>query len=399
MHYFRFAIALAIGGLTAGAQDPAASVEEIDYGIQLDTVIQEYDGTFSWFHPRSASIPGAGKDGAPAVVITMQKWFSSASDFFSGLSVLRSDDMGTTWTGPEERPELAWREEENGVTVGVCDMTPGYHPATGKVLGIGHTVRYVNDKLMPDPRPRETAYTVYDPATLGWTDWRTLDMPDEARFFSSGSACGQWLNQADGTVLAPFYFKAADAKTYASAVMRCAFDGTTLSVIEIGEPIEHDVVRGVYEPSLARYKDKIYLTLRNDDRAYVAVSDDGLRFGPKQPWLFDDGEELGSYNTQQHWATHKGGLFLVYTRRGADNDHIVRNRAPLFVAQVDPEHLRVIRATERVAVPERGAMLGNFGVTQITPDETWITVGEGMYKPEQALARGANGRVYAARIK
>ena len=50
-----------------------------------------------------------------------------------------------------------------------------------------------------------------------------------------------------------------------------------------------------------------------------------------------------------------GGLFLVYTRRGANNDHIPRNRAPLFIARVDPGKLHVIRATERIAIPERGA--------------------------------------------
>jgi hypothetical protein len=31
----------------------------------------------------------------------------------------------------------------------------------------------------------------------------------------------------------------------------------------------------------------------------------------------DDGAELGSYNTQQHWLSHGDGLFLMYTRRGA----------------------------------------------------------------------------------
>ncbi len=82
-------------------------------------------------------------------------------------------------------------------------------------------------------------------------------------------------------------------------------------------------------------------------------------------WTFDDGKELGSYNTQQHWLTHDDGLFLVYTRRGAGNDHVMRHRAPLFIAQVDPLRLRVIRATERVLIPERGATLGNFGAAPI----------------------------------
>ena len=76
--------------------------------------------------------------------------------------------------------------------------------------------------------------------------------------------------------------------------------------------------------------------------------------------------------------THGEDVYLVYTRCGAGNDHIVRHRAPLFIAQVDMDRLCVIRDTERVLVPERGARLGNFGVTTISENETWVTVAEWM---------------------
>ena len=118
--------------------------------------------------------------------------------------------------------------------------------------------------------------------------------------------------------------------------------------------------------------------MRNDLRGYVAVSDDGLHYGPPQPWTFDDGEELGNYNTQQHWVVHSEGLFLVYTRRGAGNDHVFRHRAPLFIGRVDPDRLCVIRESERVVVPERGARLGNFGITAASPQESWVVVAEWM---------------------
>ena len=155
--------------------------------------------------------------------------------------------------------------------------------------------------------------------------------------------------------------------------------------------------RGVYEPSLTFFEDRYYLTLRNDIKAYVTVSDNALHWQPIKPWTFDDGSELGSYNTQQHWATHSDGLFLVYTRRGANNDHIPRSRAPLFMARVDPEKLLVLKSTERILIPERGAMMGNFGVSNIDKNETWVTVGENMHPPEN-LDRGADGSVLAARI-
>lgn len=121
-------------------------------------------------------------------------------------------------------------------------------------------------------------------------------------------------------------------------------------------------------------------------------------------WRFDDGKELENYNTQQHWVTHRDGLFLVYTRRGATNDHVFRHRAPLFMAQVDPQRLCVIRSTERILVPERGARLGNFGVTEVNAQETWVTVAEWMqtWPPNIIIPPGnqygADNSVYAARI-
>ncbi len=115
--------------------------------------------------------------------------------------------------------------------------------------------------------------------------------------------------------------------------------------------------RGLYEPSLTQFQGRYFLTMRNDVRGYVARGKDGLHFDQQIPWAFDDGQELGSYNTQQHWVTHSDGLFLTYTRRGAGNDEILRHRAPLFMAQVDPDRLCVIRSTERVVVPKLGATL------------------------------------------
>ncbi|MCC6822231.1 MAG: hypothetical protein IT579_15980 [Verrucomicrobia subdivision 3 bacterium] len=140
-----------------------------------------------------------------------------------------------------------------------------------------------------------------------------------------------------------------------------------------------------------------YVSVSNDERGYVSVSNDGLQFAAPAPWRFDDGTELGSYNTQQHWLAHSDGLFLIYTRRGANNDHIVRHRAPLFMAQVDPTTLRVLRRTEKVVVPERGAELGNFGAATISASESWITVAEGMFMKD-SRARGAEGATLVARI-
>ena len=97
--------------------------------------------------------------------------------------------------------------------------------------------------------------------------------------------------------------------------------------------------RGLYEPSLAVWGGRYFLTMRNDTAGYVSVSDDGLQFGEPRTWIWEDGSEIGNYNTQQHWVTHRDQPYLVYTRRGLQNDHVFRHRAPLLIAEVDPERL------------------------------------------------------------
>ncbi len=46
------------------------------------------------------------------------------------------------------------------------------------------------------------------------------------------------------------------------------------------------------------------------------------------------------------------------------------------MAQVNPSTLEVIQATEKVLIPEDGVALGNFGVTEVSPSETWVTTTE-----------------------
>ena len=48
-------------------------------------------------------------------------------------------------------------------------------------------------------------------------------------------------------------------------------------------------------------------------------------------------------------------------------------------------------------MPERGARLGNFGVTEVSRDETWVTVAEWM-QPKGVEKYGSDGSVYVARI-
>ncbi len=376
----------------------------VDYTTQLDTIREGYDGQFCWVHPRAGIVPAAN-GGAPAVVLTMQTLWLKGSDVFGPLNELRTDDLGQTWSPIRAHAEtLGIRPEGDGVTVGACDFWPKWHAKTGKLLGVGHTVRYKNNSVLAD-RPRETQFAVYNPVARTWTPWRALAMPNEARFYNAGAGSVQRVDLPDGDILLPFYFKARGESVYRTSVMRCGFDGQELTARQIGDELAHKSGRGLYEPSLAQVGGKFFLTMRNDNGAFVATSRDGLHFDAPRLWTWDDGTDLGSYNTQAHWVTHGDGLFLVYTRRGALNDHVFRHRAPLFIAQVDPERVVVVRATERVLVPEHGARLGNFGVTEISENETWVTVAEWMQTnaPMRIIAPDnpwrANNRVYAARIR
>ncbi|HBN75477.1 MAG TPA: sialidase, partial [Planctomycetaceae bacterium] len=239
---------------------------------------------------------------------------------------------------------------------------------------------------------------VYDQQSHGWNPWKVILLPDEKKFQSAGSGSAQRVDLPGGDVLVPCYFKEPEQTQYSVTIIRCRFDGETLEYVEHGNELTIPIKRGLYEPSLTKFQNKYYLTMRNDEAGYVSTSSDGLHFEPERKWTFDDGSDLGNYNTQQHWVTHHEKLFLVYTRRGAENDHVFRHRAPLFIAEVDPEKLHVIRATEQILVPERGARLGNFGVVDVSPEETWVTVTEWM-QPIGIEKYGSDNSLFVAKLK
>lgn len=373
--------------------------DDADFDIRLETLRRGYDGTTCWVHPRAGVVPGS----PPSVVLTMQKLLLTGSDVFFAVNELRTDDLGRSWRGPTEHgATLGRRDEPDGIVVALGDFWPKWHARSGRLLGIGHTVRYRGDALAP-ARRRETAYSVYDVRGRTWSAWTTLAMPDEPRFANAGAGSVPRVDLPDGDILLPIYYGAIGERARVT-VLRCTFDGSTLRYIEHGDELVLDTRRGLHEPSLARAGDRYLLTIRHDDAGYVTRGRDGLHFEPLREWRWDDGSSLGNYNTQQHWVTHGDTPFLVYTRRRANNDHVFRHRAPLFIARVDPETLRVVRATERVLVPERGARLGNFGVTEVDASETWVTVAEWMqtWGPNFVMApdnrHGADNSVYAARI-
>jgi hypothetical protein len=386
-------------------------LEYLDYKTDLQVLSQGFDGRTEWFAPRVGIIPPA------TAVLLMHKADLSGSDVFLGMYEMRSDDLGRTWSEPTAHASLGRSPYDGGrVEIVPCDMIPGYHPPSGKIIALGHTACYRPGENVPvsdNSEPLFGSYTVYDAEARAWSPWTYLVMPDmDNHFYWSGGGAAQWLSLPDGDILWPMYCmdRAGVGENFwrscfFATVVRCRFDGETLRYVTHGNEMTVPEVRGLCEPSLTILDGRYYLTLRNDVRGYVTTSTDGLHYDEPIPWTFDDGTDLGSYNTQQHWVTHSSGLFLCYTRRGADNDHIFRHRAPLFMAQVDPERLCVLRETERVLIPNKGAQSGNFGAVTVSTGESWVTDAECMqgdaqdpYNIELTRQRGADNRVYLCRI-
>src|SRR6185312_7722735 len=169
---------------------------------------------------RATVIPKATGDGHPEVLITLQKHLRT-SDHYSGLSVLTGADLGRTWTGPRPVVELDWVREPGGVDVAVADVTPLFHPRSGKVLAVGAQVRYSprGEQLEDRPRANQTAYAVLDPKTGRWTKWRRIEMPAGEAFNFARSACAQFVVEADGSVLLPFYIARSADVPYSVTVV------------------------------------------------------------------------------------------------------------------------------------------------------------------------------------
>lgn len=367
------------------------------YSIKLDTVRKGFDpaNDFCWIIPVATPLDFSGEN----LLISMKKgelhkpgrW-----DIFSQPYQMLSNNGGKSWTKPV--PGKGLENIIDGELEYVFNGNPKLHRKTGKCLSIGNHTIYKNGNLVS---AGNLLYSVLDINNSSWSKPAKLDGMDFAAVTAHNGGM-QRVELPDGDILLPVYGNVSKGDKYFSMIIKCGFDGKQLKIKEFGQMIKLDVERGICEPSLIYFQGLYYLTLRNDLTAYVAISEDGLNFSTPVEWLFDDKSVLGSYNTQQHWVAHDDKLFLVYTRKGADNEHmtIVRHRAPLFMAEVNPQKLCVIRETERIIVPERGAKLGNFDVVDINEHETWVVVAEWMEERPQLISRefGSDNSVFVCRL-
>lgn len=370
--------------------------------ISKETLWQNRDGrSRTWFHPRVCMMPG--RDGKPMALMNLQE--IGGSDYFGPVHWSTSEDLGKTWSEPQPIPALG-RDPVPGrsddLKAGVCDVTPQYHPQTDTVIALGHVVFYKGAYFArTEQLSRYPVYAVR--AKDGtWSPRRILQWNDPRGAHIYTNNCGQRVVLPNGDVQMSFTF-GPEATNRMVAGVHAGFDGKQLKIKEVGPALHNPKRRGLLEPSVTQFGGRFWMTIRaEDNRGYMSVSDDGLKWDDKKAWSWDDGQSLEMSTTQQHWLTHSDGLFLVYTRKDASNTNVIRWRAPLWVAQVDAEKRCLIKSSEQVVLPIVGdgvkdpnkvALMGNFSVVNASRDESWVTVGEWMPK------NGYKGDVLLARIR
>ncbi|WP_236969292.1 sialidase family protein [Membranihabitans marinus] len=385
-------------GITACHRVHEGGQKKLDFELELKTVQKGYNAEDSmWTQAYVGMIAGN-----PATLkVTMSK-LGQGVDNYGNLYASTSEDLGSTWDSPKLIAQRSFTGE-GGIEQALSDVFPSWHAKSEKLLATGKLFLYDSSNEEDPEIGRRAGYLVYNPENDRWGDVKILELPE---FDHSGApiinptlGCIQRYDMANGDILLPMNYvrdELEGKEDNITTVLYCSFDGENLTYIKHGDEITIPSGRGLYEGSIAHYNDEYFLTLRANGSAYVTKSKDGLEFQPIKEWTFNDGTVLGSYNTQQHWVTHSEGLFLVYTRRGANNDNVMRHRAPLFIGQVDPENLSVHKETEKELMPNRGARLGNFGVANVNQDLTVVSAAERL-SPNQVTAEFDN-TVYVSKI-
>ncbi len=342
--------------------------------------------TRAFSHPAVAALP----DGR--WLFTGQRFLES--DCYGAPEAAWSPDGGRTWGEPAPIDALHSEPLNDGLQLGVADVRP-FLSADGKsVVVIGCDTVYTPhgniawDKQAPRPARRVKAsyYTVYDIAASAFGPRQMLRDPEVPEGHEWRITCAQVAFTPDGDWLFPCHFRLGDlidhygyqSPRFAVRTMQARFVDGALRPVAWGNILRHDIGRGFIEPSLVQFHGKYYLTIRAEDgSAYVAVSDDGLHWPEPQPWVFDDGTPVKTDTTQQHWAVVGDRLYLAYTRDLGTNSHLMRFRAPILLAEVNPDGGPcLVHATEADLFPRKprdgkDGLLGNFHICSL-PDSTAV---------------------------
>ncbi len=345
---------------------------------------------------KSKFYPCVMSDGNQAVMT----WYLVAQcggDRFWGSIAAQSTDGGQTFCEPRALsiPDTLTDGIRNHVSI----VSTFYNRSRNTWLIFGMMMHYTaqNECIcyhgisLGDP-----VFAIYDPVK-GDIEGEFKPVPVPLEYIT---ACphGQIMEFDDGDMLISYYLTLKDETVSSVMTVRYAFDGEMLTVKKAGAVLRGDGYRrGFCEPSVACINGKYYATIRTDEQGLLAESDDGYTFNVPKPWRFDDGSILESANTMQRWIRFGDCLYLVYTRRDRLNEHVFRNRAPLFLSRFDAERGCLIRDTEIILVPELGADLGNFAVCDISDREAILTTAESPMSETNAKF-GSDNSIWLVRI-
>ena len=265
----------------------------------------------SFFHPRATIAKNK-------LIMTMQT--VKGSDYFGPIQYSISNNKGENWSLPELIPGMGLIPVNDDIQEGICDVVPDYHPTTGTILAIGHNVYYKNNRLYDSVGDFHTedgpelkrfpVYSVYDVKGKWNGQRKKLCFPEFKDYAIYSCNCAQKSIMNDGKMLIPITFG-----NYCRSITSflCDFNGETLSVVKRGNILKHPVGRGLLEPSMIKYQNKYYITLRAEDEyAYLSRSNDGLNWQTIKAWEWDNGKPLTMSSTQQHWLKFDGKLYLLY---------------------------------------------------------------------------------------
>lgn len=321
------------------------------------------------------SIPAACGNNAfhPAVAVlsenhllmSFQRIFSS--DCYGACEFCESFDGGISWNEARNVPGFESKVIAGDNIIGIADVRCFTFPDKRHVLFIGCTARYHKKKMCAfSDIVRGSYYTVYDSKEKSFYPVRMLGNPHvEWR-----AACTQLCFTGEREFLLPIYFDILPPDSrFAVQVLKISLsDSFEIASITEGNSMTNAAGRGLIEPSIIRYENRFFLTIRAEDgNGYFAVSDDGLNFSRPQKWLFDDGSEFVTSSTQQHWFCPGDKLYLAYTRKSCENAGVFRYRAPVWASEavVCGEKLRLKKSAEMIILPMKKrysntGLYGNF---------------------------------------
>lgn len=361
-------------GLDIVGFDELPSVVRSGYSFAAEAVFPGYDGTTCKVQPKIAT------DGANSFLF-YQNLLLGGSDVFTGQYIAKSTDGGQTWGTPKLSTVMV-DTTERGKRVSHYAQIVHYSRRHHKWLCFGNTTMYNDNngayQVYEDGEPYAwPLWMTFDSATGDFTSCQKLAFPLDYELAMPFDGVVELDN---GHILLPFYYRPIGAgKCSRPIVVEYDVSGETPTVVQAGSAVDvTGHTRGFGEPSIVRFGDKYYMTIRSDEFGAWCESADGLNWSAPVKWTWSDGTDLGNANTQQHWLQIGDELYLAYTRVTADNGNVFRNRAPIFVAKVDLAAKGLVSATEQAVVPNRGARLGNYCVSESPDGNPWLVTAEWM---------------------